>query len=139
MWLTDTRRTATGPECRPGWSPGPASPLHSKDLLCGQRCCLEQKQGANKGRDMRATRRASLEKRLQAGDRAPEDERVNIVRALVRIHRFEIGEVAHDAECGRNPIGAEHVARQAGDIERLARVVALDERDRFRSELPRIQ
>ena len=64
---------------------------------------------------------------------------MNIVRALVRIHRFEIGEVAHDRERGRNPIGTEHIARQASDIERLARVVALDERDRFRRELPRFQ
>jgi hypothetical protein len=76
--------------------------------------------------------RASLKESLQAGDCASKDERVNIVGALVSIDRFEIGEVAHDGERGRNPIGAEHIARQAGNIERLARIVALDERDRFR-------
>jgi hypothetical protein len=58
---------------------------------------------------------------------------------LTRSHRFEIGEVAHDGERRRNRIGAEHIALQAGNFECLARIVALDERDRFRSELPRIQ
>ena len=78
-------------------------------------------------------------KSLQAGDRAPEDERVNIVGAFVCIHRFEIGEVAHDGEGGGNSIGAQHVAGHAGDIERLACIVALDERDCFRGKRARIQ
>lgn len=70
---------------------------------------------------------------------APRNERVNIVRAFVSIHRFKIGEVAHNRERGKNPFGTGHIARQARDVERLDRIVALHQRDRFRCKLPRIQ
>ncbi len=59
---------------------------------------------------------------------------MDFVGALAGIDRFEIGEVAHDGECGRYPIGNEHIARQLRNVERLVRIIALDELDRFRSE-----
>ncbi len=52
---------------------------------------------------------------------------VNVVGAFVSVHGFEVDHVAHDREAVGDAIAAVHVAGVAGDGERLAAVVALDE------------
>ena len=64
--------------------------------------------------------------------RAPENQRVNVVRAFVSVHRLEVGEVAHHLELDLDAVAAMHVARGPGDIERIAAIRALDERDHLR-------
>src|SRR6516165_10341224 len=63
---------------------------------------------------------------------------MNIVCSLVSIDRFEVGKMAHHWKRSRDAIGAKHVAGNAGYAERLAGIVALDERDCFWSERARI-
>src|SRR5262249_23177301 len=67
--------------------------------------------------------------RREPGDRTAEDQAVDIMRALVGVHRLEICGMAGDGEVGPNGIAAMHVARDAGDGECLAAIVALGERD----------
>ena len=55
-----------------------------------------------------------------AGDRAAEDQAVDVVGALVGVDRLEVGGVAHDLEFGRDTVAAVHVAGDSGDVERLA-------------------
>src|SRR5690242_19013514 len=69
-----------------------------------------------------------LAERLDAGHGAPEDERVDVVRALVGIHHFQVDEVARDAELIRDAVAAHHVARHARDVERLAAGIPLQDR-----------
>src|SRR5271166_3920121 len=69
------------------------------------------------------------EKRLQAGLCAPQDQRVNVVRALVGVDRLQIGEMAHDLVLDLDAVAAVHVARGPSDVERLAAIVALYHRD----------
>ena len=54
---------------------------------------------------------------------------MNVVRALVGIDRFEILRMAHDMVTDLDPIAAVHVAGDAGNIQRLSAIVALDEAD----------
>ena len=58
-----------------------------------------------------------------------EDQGVNVVRALVRLHGFEIHHVAHDRVVLRDTVGAEDVARDAGALEGHPDVVALGHGD----------
>src|SRR6056297_3337773 len=62
---------------------------------------------------------------------ASEDEGVNVVRALVGVHRLEVRHVPEDVVVLLDAVAAVHVARCPRDVERLAAVVALDERDEF--------
>src|SRR3546814_9377173 len=55
-------------------------------------------------------------KRSDARDRAAEDQPVDIVGALIGIHRLEVGEMAHHMEFGRYAVTAVHVPRDARDI-----------------------
>jgi hypothetical protein len=55
---------------------------------------------------------AGSEKRLNARLCTAENQRVNVVRAFVRIHHFEIDEVTGDAEFIGDAVTAEHVARE---------------------------
>src|SRR5690606_37896082 len=68
-------------------------------------------------------------KGADAGDRAAEDQRVDVVRALIGVHRLEIHGVADHMIFGRDAVAAMHVARGPRDIERLAAIVALQEAD----------
>ncbi len=52
---------------------------------------------------------------------------MDVVRAFVCIHHLEIDEMARDAELVTDAVAAEHVARRARDVERLAAVVALQQ------------
>src|SRR5438445_8281906 len=67
-------------------------------------------------------------KGLDAGLRAAEDQRVDVVRALVGVDHLQVDDVADDAELVGNPVAAEHVARSTCDIQRLAARVALQDR-----------
>ena len=60
--------------------------------------------------------------------RAAQDQRVDVVRAFVGVDHFEVHQVARHAELVADAVAAHHVARQAGDVERLAAVVALEDR-----------
>ncbi len=71
-------------------------------------------------------------KRLDAGLRAAEDQRVDVVRALVGVDGLEIAEHAHHVELVGDAVAAVHVARQPRDLERLAAIVALQQRHRGR-------
>src|SRR4051812_32135603 len=63
---------------------------------------------------------ASGREGLNIGLRPPEDERVDIVRALVGIDGFEVEDVADDVEFIVHAVAAMHVAGDARDIQRLA-------------------
>src|SRR3546814_8538339 len=76
-------------------------------------------------------KRQSLEKRLQSGLRPAQDQRVHVVRAFVRVDHLEIDQMAGDAELVGNTVAAQHVARQAGHIQRLAAGIALRDRRDF--------
>src|SRR5215831_13891175 len=70
------------------------------------------------------------EKRLDAGLCTTEDQRVDIVRALVGVHRLQVREHAHHMVFLGNAVAAVHIARKPRDIERLAAIIALHQRDR---------
>jgi len=67
--------------------------------------------------------------RLDAGDGASEDERVDVRRALVGVDRLEVDGVTHHVVLVDDAVAAQHVARDASDVERLDARVALHERD----------
>src|SRR5829696_5981773 len=73
-------------------------------------------------------RTITLGEGLDAGDRASEDEGVDVVRAFVGVHYFEVDDMADDAELVRDAVAAEHVASHARNVERLAARVALHDR-----------
>ena len=50
---------------------------------------------------------------------------MNVVRALQRVDRFQIQQMANDVKLIGDPISAMHVAGGAGDVQSLARTVAL--------------
>src|SRR3546814_15281849 len=65
-------------------------------------------------------------KGADAGDRPAEDQGVDIVRALVSVHRFEVHRVADDMIFGRDTVAAVPVAGDPPDTERLAAIVPLE-------------
>src|SRR5487761_2656326 len=77
--------------------------------------------------------------RLDAGLGTAEDERVDVVRALVGVDRLEVHEHAYHVVFFRDAVAAVHVARDAGDVERLAAVVALHQRNRRRRRAPLLE
>ena len=54
---------------------------------------------------------------------------MDVVRALVGVDCLEIAQHPHHVEFVGNSIAAVHVARRARDLERLAAIVALEERN----------
>lgn len=62
-------------------------------------------------------------------DRTSQDERVDVVRAFVRVHGFQIDSVADDVVLVREAVAAEHVTCVARDLDRLAARVALHHGD----------
>src|SRR5579875_4203142 len=63
-------------------------------------------------------RGASGAERRGAGERAADDERVHVRGALVGDDGLEVVHVADDRILERDPVGAEHLAGGAGDVER---------------------
>ena len=70
---------------------------------------------------------------------ASQDQRVDVVRAFIGVDGFQIQHVPDDVVFIGHAIAAMHVARDAGDVERLAAIVALHKRDHFRRSLVLIQ
>ena len=68
---------------------------------------------------------------MQTGLRTAQDERVDIVGAFISVDGFQVHHVADHAIFVRHAIAAMHVARDPGDIESLAAIVALHQRDQF--------
>ena len=66
-------------------------------------------------------------KRLDAGLRAPQDQRMDIVCALVGIDRFQVHYMANDVILVGDAVAAVHIARHAGDLECLAAGIAFDQ------------
>ena len=53
---------------------------------------------------------------------------MDVVRAFVGVHDLEVYEVAGHAEFVGDAVAAHHVARHAGNVERLAARIALEDR-----------
>src|SRR3974390_1259731 len=70
------------------------------------------------------------EKRLDPGLRTAENQGVDVVGAFVRVHGLQIRERAHYVVFLRDAVATVHIAGSARDVERLAAVVALHQRDR---------
>ena len=58
-----------------------------------------------------------------------EHQRVDVVRAFVRLHRLEIAHVPEDRVFVDDPVGSQQVSGPAGNLEGHLSVVALDHRD----------
>jgi hypothetical protein len=56
---------------------------------------------------------ASFLKRRDARLRPSQDQRMNVVRAFIGVHHFQVHHVTDHAELVRNSIAAQHVARHA--------------------------
>src|SRR4051812_46872816 len=67
--------------------------------------------------------------RVDPGDVRANDQCMDIVRALVRLHRFQVHHVPHDRVIVHNAIRAQHIARQAGALQCHPHVVTLRHRD----------
>src|ERR1043166_6010089 len=101
-------------------APGPAS---------GRRKSL-----ARRGRD----KRARSEKRLDPGLRAAEDQRVDVVRALVGVHGFQMAHHAHHVEFVRDAVAAVHVARRAQFPRQLLKGLKTDTGYQSRKDYSRL-
>ena len=64
---------------------------------------------------------------------------MDVVRALVGVDRLEVHHVADDLKFFRDAVAAVHVTGHPGDVQRLAAVVSLDERDHLRCSVPFVQ
>jgi len=62
---------------------------------------------------------------------AAEDQRMDVVRALVGVDGFQIHQMADHVKFVVDAVAAMHVAGEPGDVERLAAIVALQHRDRL--------
>src|SRR5207248_2372366 len=60
---------------------------------------------------------------IQPGNLVPQDERMHILRPLVRVHRLEVGEVAHRLILRQDAVGAEEAVRLARHVGGDAHVV----------------
>ena len=68
-------------------------------------------------------------KRRNPRYRAAQYQRMDIVCAFVCVDGFQVGGVADDLIFLADAVAAVHVARLPGDVERLADIVAFDNRD----------
>src|SRR5450631_322143 len=77
--------------------------------------------------------------RLDSGLCTAENKGVNIVRALIGVDGLQVRQHTHDMELVGNTVGTVHIAREPGDLERLAAIVALHERNRGWRQPARLQ
>src|SRR5262249_7355090 len=71
----------------------------------------------------------------ESGDpslRAPQNQGVDVVGAFIGVDRLEVHYMADHVICVGDAVAAVYVARGAGDVERLAAIVALQDRDHLR-------
>src|SRR3954471_16818591 len=66
---------------------------------------------------------------VYAGDVRADDEGVNVMCALVSLHRFQVHHVAHDGVIVRHTVGAENVTRHARAFQRHPHIVPLEHGD----------
>ena len=59
---------------------------------------------------------------------------MHIMRALISVDRFKVNGVSHDVIFTGNTVAAVHIARLAGNIQRLADIIALDDGHHFGRE-----
>src|ERR1700746_679089 len=72
-------------------------------------------------------------KRINPGHALPDDQCVDVVGALVSLHRLQVRHVAEDGILVGDAVGAQDVARQAGALKRHPNVVSLGHRDMLES------
>src|SRR3712207_5098722 len=69
---------------------------------------------------------------LSLHDALPIYQGVDVVGALVGVHRLQVHDVADHVVLVHDAVAAVHVPRHARDLQRLAAVVALDQADHLR-------
>ena len=79
-----------------------------------------------------ASHKSQGAERLETRLRSAEDQRMDVVSSFISVDRFEVHDVADDVKLVNDAVAAVHVAREPGDVERLAAGVALDERNALR-------
>ncbi len=79
--------------------------------------------------------RFRLEKRLQTGLGTPKDQRMNVMCALVGIDRLQVDHMTDDVEFQADTVSAMHIAGVTRNLQRLATVVAFDNRNHFRRRI----
>jgi len=75
---------------------------------------------------------------LKAGDGAAQDESMDVVCAFVRVDGLEVHDVPDDVVLVADAVAAQHVAALAGDVQRLAARVALQQGDHLGRGFPLI-
>src|SRR3989344_5478111 len=80
----------------------------------------------------------SVRERINPSLRTAQNQRVHIVRAFVGVHHFQIHQVAGHTKLVADAVAAHHVARQAGNVQRLAAAVALDDGGAFHAGRARV-
>src|ERR1700747_3670834 len=78
---------------------------------------------------------SALRKCPDAGDSSAEDQSVDVMGALISVDGLQVQDMPHHVILDLDAVAAVHVARSAGDVERLAAIVALDDRDHFGGHL----
>ena len=74
---------------------------------------------------------------LDARLAAAEDQGMNVVGPFISIHGLEVQHVANHRVFVRDAVAAEHVTRSSRNLQRLAAVVAFQQRDRLGLECAR--
>src|ERR1700679_1113421 len=72
-----------------------------------------------------------LEEGLYPGLRSAENQGMNVVRAFIGVHHLEIHDVPNDAIFIGDAVAAQHVARKARNLQRLAAGISLHDGSNF--------
>ena len=72
---------------------------------------------------------AQIREGLKPSNRAAQYQGVDIVGALIGVHRFQVQHVPDNTVLVNDPVAAKHVPKLPSNVERLAIVIALDHRD----------
>ena len=62
---------------------------------------------------------ASLEKCLNTCLRTPQNQRMNVMRAFVGVHHFEVHQMTRHIKLVRDAITAQHITRQTRHVQRF--------------------
>merc|ERR1719471_2451431 len=87
---------------------------------------------------LRWSMRRFVREGLDTSDRTAEDQRVHVLRAFVCVDGLEVRRVSHCVVFVHDAVSSEHVTRVPRGVERLQAVVAFDDGDSLRWELPRL-
>src|SRR5438093_5704234 len=142
--------TMTGARVSVGMESGCCAPADSGSRTSvtapASKCGMRNVRGSTEGQGRASTPalqlrtphsalRISIE-RTQPRDFLAQDERMDVVRPLVRIDRLEVREVAHGLILRQDAVRAEQAARLARHVGRDAHIVPLGERHLLRRGLP---